>query len=40
MKREKEVEVEETDVFADYQKNKRTAEFELLKLKARAKFVK
>jgi HK97 family phage prohead protease len=40
MKREKEMEIEETDVFAEYQEKKRTAELELLKLKARAKFVK
>ena len=40
MKREKEVEVEEADVFANYQLQKRASDLSMLKLKTLAKFVK
>lgn len=40
MKREKEVEVEEADVFANYQLQKRASDLAMLKLKTLAKFVK
>lgn len=40
MKREKEVEVEETDVFANYQLQKRASDLAMLKIKTLAKFVK
>lgn len=40
MKREKEVEIEETNVFENYQLQKRASELQMLKLKAMSKFVK
>lgn len=41
LKRDKEqVEIEETDVFANYQVQKKNSDFELLKAKTRAKYIK
>lgn len=41
LKRDKEqVEIEETDVFANYQIQKKSSDFELLKAKTRAKYIK